>query len=227
MGIAFTLKSGDGLFQEAVTCEFGVAEWAQLREFYANAEQLRSTRFVQNRHGGSVSVTWRAGLGATSRSKEIETDDVWAMLLKLRPFVLQKESCNFLRTRKLLTRRINHRAIRAHLDEVRRIFELELLRNVVGIRGPGRNPLSVEVVMDWLNAFEYHKDQGKRTAVARDLGIFGTDRDGLPLVLVSLVEIIKAVLALSDFVEALFEVKAGDRNEMHCSPKYFARTAGD
>lgn len=72
--------------REPFSCKIPIEEWDTILNFHRNVELLRSTKFVQNQRGGQISVRYEAGKKLESKESKIEMDEVWSMLLKLRPF---------------------------------------------------------------------------------------------------------------------------------------------
>ena len=138
------------------------------------------------------------------------------MLHKLRPFVLEREQFHLLTFKKILDRRLRgHPSFANQLDMIKRAFQLEIMREQFELYSPGRNPLSLKVVMDWLNAFEYHRNPKKRADVKNDLWFFGDDQDGRPIMLFALVDMIQSVLTMDDLVATLLRIPDGT-NEVKC-----------
>jgi hypothetical protein len=198
-----------------VECSIPDNEWADFVAFRSEVERLRATKFVQNKRGGHISVSWKLGKPlSVSAPTQYDEEEVLAMLLRLRPFVLEDEEFYFNKIKNRLKRRLQHRIFHKHLDLLADGFTLKLMTRKIGLQGQGRPPLSVGVVMDWLNSFEYHRDKKKRQTVEHDLGIFEKDRNGLPIVLIALVDMVQSVLHLSDFVETLEQIVEGSRTEI-------------
>lgn len=221
MLIKTTLIATNDLQREAVAFTIPERDWALLKEFWQRAEVLRSTRFVQEQRGGSISIKLSLGKPVRLGSERLDEEPIWAMLLKLRPFVLQNERCHLPSILRMLKRHLRHRAFHRHLDELRDAYSLKLMEKRIPMRGPGRPPLSHQVVMDWLNSFEYHHDEKKSEAVLRDLGPFAEEQNGLGIATFALVDMVQAVLATGDFVETLQLCQAGSMPEIQCPSQYF------
>ncbi|CAN1605101.1 protein of unknown function [Pseudomonas mediterranea] len=97
--IKTTLIATNDLQREAVAFTIPERDWALLKEFWQRAEVLRSTRFVQEQRGGSISIKLSLGQPVRLGSERLDEEPIWAMLLKLRPFVLQNERCHHERMR--------------------------------------------------------------------------------------------------------------------------------
>ena len=151
--LAFTLLTDDGSQVEAISYEIHDDEWERLQRFHGEVERLRSTKFVQNRRGGQIAMKWEAGSHIRSNANPVDTEEVGAMLLRLRPFVLNDEECYFHKIKKLLKRRLEHHAFRKCLDLLNDRFTLKAMQGRVDLSFSGRKMLSVDTVMDWLNSY--------------------------------------------------------------------------
>ena len=200
------LESDDNKFKEIVTFEMPPEGWARALRFLQATERLRSTRFVQDEMGGSISVTLSAERGLSSCARDIDEDAVGNMLMKIRPFILQNDpDVNFHNIISLLSRYVAHSPLRGELKSFATVFRLQGMQFAEYFGALGRPPMTIDEVMAWLNAVEYHPDPEKRRTVVQELGLFGRDRNGLPVALYAVVEMLKAILALSDFIETLAE----------------------
>lgn len=223
--IETTLVANNNSRRESVLFTIPDEEWGDLIQFLHHVNDLRTTRFVQEGRGGSIGLNWKKGEGLRVSGKQVEEEPVWAMLHKLRPFVLQNEKCFLPKILKALKLRLNHVAFRRHLDRLRDGFSLKLMKQRMPLRGPGRPPLSQQVVMDWLNSYQYHQDAEKRVAVLRDLGPFAESQEGTSTVLFALVDMVQSVLDTGALVETLQRCSEGTMPEVRCPPEYFDEMA--
>ena len=212
--LTFTLLSDDASQSDATSYDFPDGEWEGLLRFHGEVERLRSTRFVQNKRGGQIAMKWEVGSALISNANTVDTEEVGAMLLRLRPFVLNDEECYFHSISNLLKRRLEHHTFRRHIDLLKERFMLKNLQGRVGLNIGCRKVLSVAVVMDWLNSYEYHRDSSKKFGVDSDLGFFTEVQNGLPVVLFALVDMIQAILDIDGLVETLMQVESGTRSEI-------------
>jgi len=209
--------------RQPFTCEIQTEEWDILIQFHQNAELLRNTKFVQNKRGGQIGIECQANGKIKSKEFNLEMDEVWSMLLKLRPFVLQKEKCYFHKIKNLLKRRLEQPAFRKHLELINDLFLLKRMRKKINLKCGGVEILSTDTVMDWLNSFEYHQDLSKRQKVENHLGIFGVEQNGIPVILFAIVGMIQGIFALSDLVETLMSLQSGEKFEIYCPADFLER----
>ena len=105
MKIETNLVASDLSRCDPVAIEIPYSEWQCLKEFFRLAEKLRASRFVREGRGGSIGFSWKPGEGILAKSKEIEEEPVLAMLLLLRPFILNRERSFLPKIVKLLKRK--------------------------------------------------------------------------------------------------------------------------
>lgn len=227
MLIETTLVATNDLHRESVRCTIPDGDWACLMEFWRHSEVLRSTRFVQESRGGSISIRWKLGESAQLASEPLDEEPIWAMLLKLRPFVLQNEHCYLPSALKILKRSLRHAAFHRHLDQLRDAYLLKSMNKRIRMSGPGRPPLSHKVVMDWLNSYHYHHDKAKGQAVLHDLGPFAHQQDGLGIATFALVDMVQAILDTGAFVETLQQCLDRSQTEIRCPAEYFDAVGGE
>lgn len=204
------------LFEETKTTELveismPEEEWEIIERFQSEVKRLEATRFVQEGLGGSLSLTFHHEKGTSSKADSYDEEATGNMLLRLRPLVLQSEDTYFYKVLRRLNRYSIHQAMRDHLLDIQKLFELQVVQPF-SVFAPvlGRPPMKVDEVLSWLNAYEYHRDISKQKASREMLGTFGRDRDGAPAVLFSLVEMIKAIQRLNQYIETLVKFDKSD-----------------
>ena len=194
-----------GLRKEAISFSMPVDEWRRILKFRAEAEKLRKTSFVRNGMGGSISIAFSDNGEIRSNVKPVDEDPTSNMFMKLRPFILNDEDTNFYQIRNILARYSKNGPLNEQLKSIKNRFELQQIQNIESFNDFGNHLRTFKSVMDWLNAFEYHRDQEKQKRVMTELGGFGDEQDGRQVVLFSVVEIIAAILMLSDVANGISE----------------------
>jgi len=215
-----TIAKDDSTQLEQLKCNFPINEWQTIITFYTEVERLRSTRYVQNGRGGHISFGLEQG-SPTIKLQEIDQDEVGAMLLKLRPFILKNEKLYFHKVKNILYRELNHTAFSKLFSELNCNFKLENMNSKLTLRSNETQILTVDFVMDWLNSFEYHRDQNKKKYVTETLDFLGQIQNGQSVILFALTEMIKAILYLGSIIKAIIELENGTRKEIKFAAKYF------
>ena len=211
-------------FNDVALFEIPDSDWQHIINFLNEAQKLRNTKFVQAKMGGSISMTFLDGFIHTSGDnttifyrnikssvEDIDDEAVGNMLLKVRPFILQKEDINFFRINKLLKRYIDNFFLRRELEILKNKFELRRIQFVEAFKDLGQPPLTFQEIMDWLHTFQYHRDIRKIQVIKNKFGLFKDDRDGLPVFLFSFVEILQAILDLESFIKTLIEFNNSEK----------------
>ncbi|UWP97569.1 hypothetical protein [Aliiroseovarius crassostreae] len=199
-----TLISSDKKEREVICVEVPLDAWRRMKEFHLEAENVRNTRFCQERMGGSINLNFTSDKSISSRSpKGIDEEALGHLLMQLRPVILQSEHTYFLSILKLCSRYCKHPMFRRHLSELKKIWELQRMQQLRFANVDGEIPDGPEDIFNWLNGYAYHRDSEKKLKSDEKLGIFGKDRNGAPVVVFCLVDLVAAVLQLGDFIETI------------------------
>lgn len=199
--------------------EFPEDELLLLEHCHGLIERLRACSFVQNGRGGSISFRF-VGTGPPKANYNFHEDELSTLLLRIRPFVLQNEDCYFFKITRKLGRRLH--AVPAFKNQLKLLNSRFNLVHFNWKTKPGkydRQLFSRDVVMDWLNAFEYHTEPGKVKNIKLELGAFGEDQDGRPIIVFILVDLVQAILNLGDLIETILRSKNGEI-EISCPPEW-------
>src|SRR5581483_11733329 len=140
---------------------FSTADWDLLLRFLDYAEEVLAWASA-----GSTRVNygqrWTPESGLEHRWEVPTADRVGSLLHRLRPFVLNDEETNFLRTCNVLCRNVTLPNFRTAIDMLRRRFLDKDFRSQVVMSANGTILNSEDVLRLWLNGFEYHRDRAKQ-----------------------------------------------------------------
>jgi hypothetical protein len=197
---------------ERLNVEVRDEDWNTLVSFLDDFDRLAATRVA---NGGQVRVRFRfdAQGGFASSGEMPPDDDVAAFLHRLRPFVLNDERSNFYRVCNVLGRAIAHRGVTAMLQRQRDEFSGRVFQSQIQISSNRTVINSEEVLQNWLNAYEYHRDADRREELAQ------IHHDQFPLeamrpVLFSmLIDKTRAIAAVADVVRMI--VSGAKGRELH------------
>lgn len=149
-----------------VHCEFPGDEWSRLSRFAEFAGQLSQTRVRKDGGLLEFTVITTAEGQIEIQGKLPSPDDADAFLHRMRPFVLKHKEPTYLpHICNTIARRMNDPRIRARLDRQKKLFDGERMRSMVTIKSNEVVLNSEQMLMKWLNAFEYHRDEDKRNEV--------------------------------------------------------------
>jgi hypothetical protein len=141
-------------------CRFSAEEWDLLSTFATYAEELSGTALLSNHWTFRYKVTSGVDGVEVDTSGFPDPDQFRALLLLMRPFVLQEEPTAFGKTKNLLKRRLDHPKLRDYLDRLAHDFSGET--QAMYLVSEGKRLNSPDMLKLWLNAFEYHRDPNKR-----------------------------------------------------------------
>ena len=195
------IEAGTGIIEKG---RFSILEdeWNRLLRFCKNATRLKAIRLFQTDFKYEVTLGWKQGVGATTRTKLPEDDDLSVLLHRLRPFVLQSEESYLPAVCNLLKRRIVLPSFRSTLDRYRDLFLGREFYSQIHILSNGTAINSEEVLMTWLNGFEYHQDQDKRAAIQELSQIFPLETTRGHFVGM-IFDKVQAVQSLADLIEIM------------------------
>jgi len=160
IAILVKLQLPDGT-EAAHTAHFSADEWLVLEAFSTYAAELSRTTLVSTDPGELRLSISASDAGVTSEAAMPDPDHFRALLLLMRPFVLQKEATHFGKVVNILRSRLDHPAFRTYLDRQKAIFAGER-QQAMKLFSNGTVINSTETLDLWLNGFEYHRDPDKR-----------------------------------------------------------------
>lgn len=151
-------------------------EYRILLKYLECYQRLADTAVMQGQHAARFSLKWRNGEGLQDESVLPPHDAYLAFLYGLRPFLLNDEETYFYKVANILSRRIDLTEIRSRIETYRDLFSTKEMQSLVSIKiskskrdrvGEEKDAGVVinteEILRKWLNAFEYHRDEDKRT----------------------------------------------------------------
>src|SRR5215208_2085087 len=115
----------DGNNEEIVDLEFADDDWEILQDFAKYAGQLENNSLVREGIPSSLNVNWTEGEGLKVDTKLPSDEQIDAMLMKLRPFLLKDERTNFNRVRNTVRKAANNQRVRKHLDTLQFLYSGE------------------------------------------------------------------------------------------------------
>ncbi|WP_243372631.1 hypothetical protein [Geotalea sp. SG265] len=117
--------------------EFTEPEIRTLHLFTDYADVLGKSRFFKGEQALKFQIRWSQSEGFSSENEMPDDDYISAFLHRMRPFILQDEKTQFYNICKILSHRLDHKAIRAKLKEHRKMFNGERVRNYIQISSSG------------------------------------------------------------------------------------------
>jgi hypothetical protein len=199
-----TFQFADGRPTEHARFTLGVADETVLRQYLTEALALQDALQRQGGFAASYHFSWSVEKGVAISGAE-PTDDQRAVVLhRLRPFLLEGETCYFHSVRGIVARSTDTPFLHDWLRQTKARFMGKLLEQKV-IISVGDLVLNSERALNhWLYGFEYHRDEEKSVALikAHDPVPVGSSR---PIFIMMLQEKAVAVLHLAHVVHKMLE----------------------
>jgi hypothetical protein len=141
------------------------SEWELLNLFTQYAEELFTSNWAKNGFPASMNIHWEQGSNAQVDTQLPLWDDVEVFLHRLRPFILQNEETNFYRITNYLYKLIDQPFLRSFIADQREYYSGKMMQNTIKISSNDVLINSEKVLLDWLNAYEYHRDSQKKVFI--------------------------------------------------------------
>lgn len=198
--ISFFIENPDTSSKQKIEAIFDDAELNMLEGYLLQIEDLRKTKLIKHGFHPSLNLKWEKDIGFTVETELPPEDDLLALLHRLRPFILKQEFASFEKVASLLRKKFNHNDFQPFLKYYRHLYQGKQIESVMTIRSNDLIVNSEKTMMDWLNAYEYHRDQDKKLKLKPIFEMF--THDGARAIFVMfVVDKIKAILGISDLVK--------------------------
>jgi hypothetical protein len=163
--IDFTVTTESG--SDTMSIELPSGDEEILRNFLGEYDRLAASSPLQKDIpcGLNFNLTRETGLVLTPTIPSV--DDLAILLHRLRPFLLQQEPYSFHKTSAALGRHLGHPGFRALLAYMHRLWKCEGANAQMPVRLNNQEINSEEVLLQWLNSTEYHRDRAKGAAIER------------------------------------------------------------
>ena len=143
----------------------GDAEWELLRECMACVDEMSKTRLVKDNMASSLRLEGDESGLVRVAVKLPPWEDVQAFLHVLRPILLKKEATNFYKVCNLISKEFNHPYFRGLIVVQREMYNGKRLQEQFEITSNDVLLNSEEVLQQWLNAYEFHRDKKKKSFI--------------------------------------------------------------
>ncbi|MCY3019801.1 MAG: hypothetical protein NTW87_12330 [Planctomycetota bacterium] len=186
----------------------GDADEQVLRAFLHEAQALEDSLLRQGGFAASYHVSWKIGQPLVITGTEPNADQRAVMLHRLRPFLLQGESLYFHSVRGILARSSDSPFLHDWLRQTKARFTCKHSQQQFLI-SVGDMVLNSEAALNqWLNAFEYHREEAKAIDLIMTHDPFPVDASR-PIFIMMLREKVDAVLHLGHVVHKMLSDPAG------------------
>lgn len=189
-----------------ISGKFDSNEWKLLGAYSQYVTELGEVPILRNGIGSSSELHWDQEKGLSYSMSIPPWDDIIILLHKLRPLILYNEKTYFYNTCNIISKRLPHEWIRNLIKEQRDMFSGKSMKSQVQIFSNGILLNSEKVLKDWLNAYEYHRDEEKKEFLESLHKILPIEASK-PLFVSLLIDKTRAILNLSMVVDVVIEKK--------------------
>lgn len=152
-------ETGDVLeFEGTITDDVG----SLFEQYLSNLDRLLEVQLARDGVPFRYSFLIHEGQLEVTEYDVPSSHNLSAMLHRLRPFILTKEPASYDRVTGAIKRAVPHEYIRKLLKQERELYDGRRNQALVKLTSNDVLLNSEEVLKDWLNAYEYHQDPGKR-----------------------------------------------------------------
>jgi hypothetical protein len=184
-----------------------------LGRFWQYSRDLLESKWIRSGMHVRSTLTVRAGEGIKMEAEQPPWESVIEFLHRFRPFGLQKEPTSFGTIKNLVCKLVPHEQVRALAQAQQESFSGRAMQKLVRIESNGVVLNGEETLNNWLNAYEYHRDQTKKKLLDELHQILPLEAS-IPLFLNLLVDRARAVLNLADLVGLIL----GKEEEIEVQP---------
>jgi len=170
-----TLHKEDSDAQTVIAGEFSDLDWERLNDFVVYARELFDTKFVRNGMKSSLRIEGTPASKVKVSTELPDWEEVMAFLHRFRPILLQSESTNFYKICSLLSKEVANPDFRGMLDLQRDFFSGKHVREQFKLQSDDVLINSEQVLHNWLNGYEYHRDKEKREFIQSLHGMLPLD----------------------------------------------------
>ena len=197
-------------------------EVVTLEEYLACADQLWELEIARVGVPASFELKVKDGQIESITSEVPPAADIAALLHRLRPFILADERTSYSRVSSLLGKRFEYAHFRQLLKEQRQLFDSRNNQELVRVTSNGTIINSEQTLFDWLNAYEYHRDQEKRAKIESLHRIIPLEHS-MPILLSLIGDKVQAIFQLA----ALIAVVLGREESVQVVRRGSSRTDDD
>lgn len=161
-----TLGQENGSSKE-ISGEFTDEEAAILEQYLQHCGDLMQFKPLREGMPCNFSLDFSDQDGLKASANLPSKDDLSILLHRLRPFILQNEPSSFHRVSSIIGKRVPDDHIRNLLTEQRECYDGRQTQKMMRVVSNEMIVNSENVLQNWLNSYEYHRDPDKRATIDR------------------------------------------------------------
>ena len=179
--------------------DFSPETWSLIEDFMSFSGDAHSTRFARELSSYKTSFQF-LNSGRIRNVGTLPDDEAFSTFLhKYRPIVLKKERTEFTKICSVLVKQISHPLFTQVVKAWKEEFSGKSLRKLFTLTQGNIDLIGQSFLETYLNAFEYHRDEGKRTSLSEFTSSFDPDaRKGVVTIL--LIHKFSAVSRIREFI---------------------------
>ena len=152
--------TGENVSQEVELSDY---EICLLEAFIEEADEVWNTDFIHAPERGSITMKGDAESDQVTISVSLpDWNQVIVFLHKLRPLLLKDEKTNFYKIRNLLGMKLDNAHCRNLLAQYKQLYSGKKSQAQVQIKSNEVLLNSEDTLLDWLNSYEFHRNEDKR-----------------------------------------------------------------
>lgn len=185
-----------------ISADFEDEEVVSLEGFVNNAHRLMEARVIKEGLSGSLTINYDRAHGLSVRVRLPDEDLILAFLHRLRRFILNDEPSSYNKVTGIIARRFDDPFIRGIVRAQRALYEGRDFQSQVRIESNATLINCDDMLMKWLNAFEFHTDATKQAEIEKLHQLMPLEASRAIFIMI-LIEKVKAIANIANFIELL------------------------
>lgn len=181
---------------------FEDGEVTTLNEYLACVDDLLKLQVAKDGVPSTFEMRIEDGQVRYIKSDVPPSDEIAALLHRLRPLILAGEPTSYWRVASLLGEKFEYPYLRQILKEQRRLFDGRDNQEFVRITSNGTLINCERTLFDWLNGYEYHRDQVKRAKI-QSLHRLVPLEHSMPVLLDLLADKVQAIVQMASLIAVI------------------------
>jgi hypothetical protein len=186
---------------------FDDTEWSALQSYLDNADRLLAVQLAREGVPCELSINVSEGHLSNIMTELPSSEQVAALLHRLRPFILQSEPFSYAKTLSLLEKHFHQPYMRSRLKEQRRLFDGRNSQELAIVKSNDIVLNSEATLSKWLNAYEYHQDREKKAHIDSLHRVLPLE-SSIPIFLSLLGDKVQAILQLASIIAVILGKQA-------------------
>ncbi len=206
--VKFRIANEDGSDLHDISANFEDHDLALFDNFLMFFEDLTKLTLFQNRQQMQVTVNFHQDKGLNISTQLPPEENLFALLLQLRPFILESEPTYFYSACNKITKHISNSKVRELIKAGRNLFSGERSQKIFIIQSDTMTINSEKIFYKWLNAYVYHREIAKRQELEAVHNVLPIEVSRAIFIMM-LFDKMDAIRLLADFLKVLLHKSDG------------------